>query len=141
MKKSLFPLLMAASLMATGCAEASASARNSKSKLQNNGYEVSLFESDAEVKAHAVGFNYEGFTVNNGVFATKGSDDNADFFLGLYFADIATASNFIERNNNENFILLNQYANQKVGSNLKAKVGVYNNVCYACSETSYAVAF
>lgn len=140
MKKFLSTLLLTSCLLVTGC-EASHSSGSAKNSLTANGYTVSYYENDADVKAHIQGFNFEGFTVSSAILARKGEGLNADVFVAFYFSNIATAGSFNDRNNSENLITMTRFLDSNLGPNLQAKVGSKDNVCFGCSTVAYAIVF
>ena len=48
---------------------------------------------------------------------------------------------FMAKSDHKNLAMLNTCVGGKLGENLKVKVGIHNNVAYAGSEVSFAVAF
>ena len=140
MKKFLSTLLLTSCLLVTGC-EASHSSGSAKNSLEAKGYTVSHYESDAEVKAHIQGFNFEGFTVSGAILARKGEGTTLDVFVAFYFSNIATASSFNDRNNNENLITMTRFLDSNLGPDMQPKAGQKDNVCYGCSTVAYAIVF
>ena len=139
MKKILASLLLASSLCLAGCS-ASESSSSVKGNLSRNGYEATIY-SATEAKARISGLNFEGIDLTEAVYATKGSEDNADFFLVFFFPSIEVTTTFFERNNHENMAMMSSYAESNLGKNLTAKAGTKNNTAYCGSETALYVAF
>ena len=139
MKKLLASLLLASSLCLAGCS-ASESSSSVKGNLTRSGYEATVY-SATEAKARISGLNFEGIDLTEAVYATKGSEDNADLFLVFFFSSIDVATTFFERNNYENMAMMHRYAESNLGKNLTVKVGTKNNTAYCGSETALSVAF
>ena len=139
MKKLLATLLLASSLCLAGCSQ-SESSSSVKGNLQAKGYNATVY-SATEAKARISGLNFEGIDLTDAVYATKGSDENADLFLVFFFSSINVASTFFERNNNENMGMMYDYARRNLGDNLTVKVGTKNNAAFCGSETALSAAF
>ena len=139
MKKLFASLLLASSLCLAGCSQ-SESSSSVKGNLQAKGYNATVYTA-VEAKARISGLNFEGIDLTDAVYATKGSDENADLFLVFFFSSIDFATTFFERNNYENMGMMSDYAKKNLGENLTVKVGIKNNAAYCGSETALSVAF
>lgn len=140
MKKLVATLIMTSALMLSACQADRLTSSASKDKLTKAGYAVEVYgEKEAQVRIE--GLNYKGVTFTDAVYAEKGKDDDKDLLVAFYFADINAASNFVSMNDNENLAILNRYADNNLGANLKKRVGTHNNVAYVGSETSFTAAF
>lgn len=140
MKKYFTTLLVAGAFAMTACTGTTYSASSSQSKLNNKGYSAQVLSVD-EAKEVIKGLNYNIVKFNNAVTAEKGSGDDYDLFIAFYFSSINDASKFYDSNNHENMSLMHDYGQNKLGANLKLKVGTHNNVAYVGSETSFSNAF
>ena len=137
MKRLLASLFLASSLCLVGCSS-SESSSSAKSSLQGKGYKVSVYTS-AEAKVQYSQFTYEGFNLTDALYATKGSEENADFLLAFFFSSTDQASKFVEAG--DNISLFSSACEQYLGKNLSAKKGSHNNVAYCGSYTSFDAAF
>lgn len=139
MKKILATLLCVGAVVLTAC-QNSESSSSAKGRLESKGYAVKVY-SEAEAKAFIVNLNYTDTTFNDAIYAEKGKDEDKDLLLAFFFKNMETAETFINKNNNENLGLLNDYGTRNLGENLTKKCGIHNNVVYVGSETSFAAAF
>ena len=140
MKKFLFALAIAGAMALTACQPTTFSAANSKSKLEGNGYTVTMY-TDAEAKQAFSALSFGDYTISNAIYAKKGADANFDFILAFYFSSVSDAECFTSLDSNKNLGIFNSLADRELGSNLTKEFGITNNVAYVGSETSFSAAF
>ena len=140
MLKKLFTTLLVAGTFALTACQANISSGSSKNKLTSAGYTVEVY-SEAEAKVRIANLNYEGVSFTDALYAEKGTGENKDLLIAIYFPSIDAADSFVSKNNHENLGLLNSFGDRNLGENLTKKVGVHNNVAYVGSVTSFAAAF
>lgn len=139
MKKLFTTLFVAGALALTACSANIIKSDSSKSKLEGKGYSVEVY-AEAEAKARIQNLNYDDVEFVDAVIASKGTGADADVFLGFYFKSVDAASKFIEKDNYHNLALMNSWLENMLGENLETEVGSHNNVAYAASKTSAAIA-
>ena len=136
MKKLLATMLLAGVLSVAACGATMYSAGGSKTKLESNGYSVSLYGYEDGKKA-IEGPNYDTVAFDNAIVATKGSGDSKDVFLAFYFSSVEAASTFMSAHENDNTALLYRFAELNLGSNFQPKMGTHNNVAWAGSQNAF----
>ena len=137
MKKLLATMLLAGVLSVAACGATMYSAGGSKSKLEGNGFNVSLYGYE-DGKRAVEGPDYDKTPAfDNVIVATKGSGDAKDVLVAYYFSSIDAANAFL----NENVKLLYDFVEANLGKNFEPKTGAHNNVTWAGSQNAFNSAF
>lgn len=138
MKKLFATLFLASALCLTGCG-ASESSSSVKGKLDSNGYTTTYYSAEAAKEYYGNKLTFAGFNLVDAVYGTKGTGDNADFFLVFFFNDIDQASNFLTAG--DNVVVFNNTMDNYLGKNLTHAMGSKNNATYCGSSTAFSIAF
>ena len=139
MKKLLVTTMLVGSLMLTACQADTMKSANAKKNLEGKGYAVEVYGYE-EAKVRIQNLDYESHNFTDALIADKGKGDDADFLIAFFFKNINDAEAFVTGEHG-NIAQMNGYIETHLGKNLKAKVGMHNNVAYLGSETSFSAAF
>ena len=141
MKKLITGLLLASSLVLTGCGEYKDSAKDHQKTLEKNSFNVSLY-TEAEAKEKIEILDYEGHTFSDAILATKTNDkaEVTDVFLSFYLADSKKANDFLFNNGSANFVTMKNVVARYLGED-NAAVGIHNNCAYATSKVTQKTIF
>ena len=114
MKKLFATFLLAATLSLSACSTVY-NASSCKSNLENKGYQVTLNNVEETMTKYET-FDFKDLKLTGSLFASKGTGDDKDGMLAIFFESMEDADAFIHKE--DTLTILNQVVNQIVGENL-----------------------